>query len=123
MVSHGAESGPYVYGANYSLNKQYFLKNGLPRFNFLYRVPFDVFRSFAAVGAGVLWARSTEEFGFPAVIFFLVGAVVSWLAVTWLTSFLLAGAINKGIAAEQQMRDEIRRLCREALAAKEEESL
>lgn len=123
LIPHGAKEGPYVYGANYSLDEGYFVKSKLPRFNLLYRVPFDVFRSFAAVGVGVLWARSTEEFGFPAVIYFLMGAFGTGLAVTWLTRIFLAGAINKGIAAEQQMRDDIRRLCREALAAKEEESL
>lgn len=123
LIPQGAKEGPYVYGINYSLNNERFLKNKLPRFNLLHRAPFDVFRSFAAVGGGVLWARSTEELGFPAVIYFLMGAVGTGLAVTWLTRIFLAGAINKGIAAEQQMRDEIRRLCREALAAKTEESL
>lgn len=153
LIPQGAERGPYVYGINYSLNNERFLKNKLPRFNLLHRAPFKTFRFFAAVGGGLLGvplcimaivcaaadsqytladcvslggaeiAYMAGIFGFLNVIFFLVGAVVSWLAVTWLTSFFLAGAINKGIAAEQQMRDEIRRLCREALAAKTEESL
>ena len=145
LVRQGKQSGPYVYGVNYSLDREMFRNDALPIFNPLRRKSLQTFIKFSAFpiallcgllatdfygcmaeqGTGMLercFSNSVDALGHSGfgtfALYSVLGLFGGPIAVNILFNILFAGAIKKGAAAEQQMRDDIRQLCREALAEK-----
>lgn len=146
LIRKGKQSGPIVYGANYSLNREIFADKSLPIFNPMRREALHKLFLLLAIPIALLCALLATDFyicighngsgytqrcfthalnGFKHhshnfLTFFLyaiLGLIGGYIGVHVLYKILFAGAIRKGAAADQRLRDDIRQLCHEALAA------
>lgn len=146
LIPQGKNRGPYVYGANYTLNRERFNKTKLPRFNLLYRTPFQLFRIFATLliaficfaipsiyscvtynginklnqCAFLIFRYLFNGISYENYVAGGIGLIGGWFAIRWFTQICFAKAINKGIRAEQQMRSDICALCQQALKTNKE---
>lgn len=141
LVHEGKQSGPVVYGVNYSLNREIFANSKLPDLNPMHNAGLRILCFLLAIPIALLCALLTtdfyacvgyngSEYMWPCFertmylghkhhlnpLYALAALIGSYIGLRGLFRIFFAGAIRKGIAANQRLRDEIRQICREALA-------